>query len=113
MKPKSSTKTKRMTNPKVDRAKWFNRNGDVVSLRKVGTRSWLFDVDADLPWSFSGSPTHTTSIDPAGGPYIGVGMRLSDIHHTLPQHTIEKLEFGVYDTDASGYGYTGWLLHTS
>lgn len=84
-----------------------NRYRDTVTIRRVQENTWLFDVDNELPWSFSAS-----SIDPSGGPYIGVGTTLNEIHPDLPPLEITQISFGAYDVDASGYEYAGWLLHT-
>lgn len=94
-----------MTMTKIE---WRNRYGDTVSFRQLNANTWLFDVDNDLPWRFGDS-----FIDPSGGPFIGVGCKLSDLHRKLPASTVTKVGFGVYDTDSSGYDYSGCLIHTS
>jgi hypothetical protein len=85
-----------------------NRYGDPVTFRQLNEHTWLFDVENEHPWGFSAS-----SVDPSGGPLIAVGMSLQKLHPELPALVVTKVGFGVYDTDASGYEYTGCLIHTS
>lgn len=92
----------------MQKIEWPNRYGDKVTLRQLNENTWLFDVDNDLPWRFGDN-----FIDPSGGPFIGVGCKLSDLHHKLPASVATKVGFGVYDTDSSGYDYSGCLIHTS
>jgi hypothetical protein len=92
----------------MTKIEWRNRYGDTVSFRQLNANTWLFDVDNELPWQFSAS-----SVDPTGGPFIGIGSRLRELHLALPDCVVSKVGFGVYDTDSSGYEYTGCLIHTS
>ena len=94
-----------MTMTKIE---WPNRYGDTVSFRQLKENTWLFDVENELPWRFS-----DTFVDPSGGPMVIVGCSLQQLHLALPASVVTKVGFGVYDTDASGYDYCGWLIHTS
>lgn len=92
----------------MTKIEWLNRYGDTVTFRQLNENTWLFSVDNDLPWRFGG-----VFVDPSGGPFIRVGCKLSDLHRKLPASVITKVGFGVYDTDSSGYDYTGCLIHTA
>lgn len=92
----------------MTKIKWRNRYGNTVTFRRINKNTWLFDVDNEWPWRFGGD-----FVDPSGGPFIGVGCKLSDLHRKLPASVVTKVGFGVYDTDSSGYDYSGWLIHTS
>jgi len=92
----------------MKKIEWRNRYGYRVTMRQVNIGTWLFDVDNEHPWRVGDS-----FIDPSGGPYVGVGCMLSELHPELPASVVTKVGFGVYDTDSSGYDYTGWLIHTS
>lgn len=94
-----------MTMTKIE---WQNRYGDTVSFRQLNENTWLFDVENELPWRFS-----DTFVDPSGGPMVIVGCSLQQLHLALPASIVTKVGFGVYDTDASGYDYCGWLIYTS
>lgn len=102
---KYSTMMMTMTMTKIE---WPNRYGDKVTLRQLNEGTWLFDVDNELPWRFGGD-----FVDPSGGPFVGVGSKLSELHPALPASVVTKVDFAVYDTDSSGYDYSGCLLHTS
>lgn len=93
---------------KTDCVLWQNRYKDSVFVRRVGDNLWLFDCENERPWRFG-----DTFVDPSGGPFVGTGMLLRDLHPKLPPERIERIGFGVYHTDPSGYDYCGWLLHTS
>lgn len=92
----------------MTKIEWQNRYGDTVTFRQLNENTWLFDVDNDLPWRFGDS-----FVDPSGGPMVGVGCTLQQLHLALPASVVTKVGFGVYDTDASGYDYSGCLIHTS
>jgi hypothetical protein len=85
-----------------------NRYRDPITYRQLNEHTWLFSVDNECVWRFGGD-----FVDPSGGPLIAVGMSLQDLHPELPAVVVNKVGFGVYDTDASGYEYTGCLIHTS
>jgi len=85
-----------------------NRYRDPVTFKQLNEHTWLFDVDNDHSWR-----TSADFVDPSGGPLIAVGMSLQQLHPELPAAIVTKVGFGVYDTDASGYEYTGCLIHTS
>jgi hypothetical protein len=85
-----------------------NRYRDPVTYTQLNERTWLFAVENEHPWRCG-----EDFVDPSGGPLIAVGMSLQQLHPELPAVVVNKVGFGVYDTDASGYEYTGCLIHTS
>jgi hypothetical protein len=93
---------------KSEGVRFQNRYRDTVTIRRISDVTWLFDVDGEGHWRFG-----NTFVDPAGGPFVSVGVTLSRIHPKLPaDRQIAKIAFGPYDVDSSGYEYSGWLLHT-
>jgi hypothetical protein len=99
------TKTEPAASTKVQ---WRNRYRELVTFRRISPTAWLFDCDTDGHWRYG-----TTFVDPSGGPFVAVGMVLSDLHPELPDEKIVSVGHGVYDTDRSGYEYTGILVHTA
>jgi hypothetical protein len=104
---KTATMKTTKAKPEVTKAVWRNRYRDEVTVRKVSPTAWLFDCDTEGCWRFSDS-----FIDPSGGPFVQVGALLSHLHPSLPDKKIISIKYGVYDTDQSGYEYTGYLLLT-
>lgn len=92
----------------MTKIEWQNRYGDAVTFRQLNENTWLFDVNNEMPWRVGDD-----FVDPSGGPYVGVGSTLRELHLALPASVVTKVGFGVYDTDSSGYDYCGWLIHTS
>lgn len=90
------------------KVQWRNRYRDQVTLRRLSPTTWLFDCDSEVGWRFG-----EDFIDPSGGPFVRVGMSLRSLHRDLPDERITAVVFGVYDTDTSGYEYSGWLVHTT
>lgn len=87
-----------------------NRYGNTLTISQIDDTRWLVKPDAELgelPIRAS-----STFIDFVGGPFIGNGQLLSELHRDLPDDEIECTCYEAFDKDASGYEYFGYIIHT-
>lgn len=87
-----------------------NRSGNLIEFRRLDDERWLVVPDDDVDVSAVGFSDH--HIDFAGGPYIGVGMPLSELDGRLPDDEIVKVGFDCYAEDKAGFQFYGYVIYT-
>lgn len=91
------TNEKSDTQQPVNEWEWYNRYGHAVMVSRTEVGNFYIRCP-NSNFTRVGGTAETRYVDFEGGPMVGVGSKLSNIHHALPDKEIKFIA-------KEGYGY--------